>query len=110
MGGGRRPVARPRAAGPARGRRLDHAANDLGQSQRLDLDDRRPGLRHDPRQGRAGGGAGLTSWRRFGPVQRVDRDDTDRARNAWADLAFTLLLLFAEAYFAMIVLAVDAND
>ena len=54
---GRRPVARARTAGPARGRRLDHAADDLGQSQRLDADDRRQGLRHDPRQDRAGSGA-----------------------------------------------------
>ena len=58
MGRGRRPVARARPAGPARGRCLDHAADDLGQSQRLDADDRRQGLRHDPRQDRAGSGEG----------------------------------------------------
>ena len=58
-GRGRRPAARARPAGPARGRRLDHAAHDLGQSQRLDPDDRRQGLRPDPRQDRAGGGAGF---------------------------------------------------
>ena len=44
LGGGRRPAARARLAGPARGRRLDHAADDLGQSQRLHHDDRRQGV------------------------------------------------------------------
>ena len=52
MGRGRRPAARARPGRPARGRRLDHAAHDLGQPQRLDPDDRRQGLRHDPRQDR----------------------------------------------------------
>ena len=41
------------------GRRLDHAADDLGQSQRLDADDRRQGLGHDPGRGGARGGRGF---------------------------------------------------
>ena len=56
MGGGRRPAARARPAKPARGRCLDHAADDLGQSQRLDPDDRRQGVGYDPRTKAAGGG------------------------------------------------------
>ena len=47
--------SRARPAGPARGRCLDHAAHDLGQSQRFDPDDRRQGLRPDPRPRRPGG-------------------------------------------------------
>ena len=43
-------IARARAGSLARGRRLDHAAHDFGEPQRLDPDDRRQGLRHDPRQ------------------------------------------------------------
>ena len=56
MGRGRRPAARAWPCRPARDRRLDHAAHDLGQSQRLDPDDRRQGKRPDPRQDRAGDG------------------------------------------------------
>ena len=56
MGRGRRPVARSWLAGLARDRCLDHAADDLGQPQRLHHDDRRQGERSDPRQDAAGGG------------------------------------------------------
>ena len=51
LGRGRRPASGARAAWPARDRRVDHAAHDLGQSQRLHHDDRRQGKRPDPRQG-----------------------------------------------------------
>ena len=48
--------------------------------------------------------------RRFRPVQRVDGDDTDRARHAGTDLAVVVLLLVAEEHVAMIDLALDGND
>jgi hypothetical protein len=48
--------------------------------------------------------------RRFRPVQRVDGDDTDRARHAGADLAVVVLLLVAKAHVAMVDLALDGND
>ena len=47
---------------------------------------------------------------RFRPVQRVDSDDTDRARHAGADLAVVVLLLIAEEHVAVIDLALDGND
>ncbi|MGY3469585.1 choline dehydrogenase-like flavoprotein [Bradyrhizobium sp. LM6.11] len=62
---GRRPAPRPRAGGPARDRRLRHAAHDLGKPQRLHDDDRRSRLGPDPRQAadgsraRAGCGGGV---------------------------------------------------
>ncbi len=87
VGRGRRPVARARPAGPARDRRLDHAADDLGQPQRLDPDDRRQGVGPDPRQGRAGGGAGIVALRArhsLRPVRRKGNAKT-RARRGNAD-------------------------
>ena len=54
MGRGRRPASRPRPGGSARHRRLDHAAHDLRQPQRLDHDDRRQGFGFD--QGKERGG------------------------------------------------------
>jgi len=50
------------------------------------------------------------TMRRFRPVQRVDGDDTDRARYAGAYLAVVVLLLIAEEYVAMIDLTLDSND
>ena len=55
LGRGRRPAPRARAARPARDRRLDHAAHDLRQPQRLNPDDRRQGVGSDPRQERGNG-------------------------------------------------------
>ena len=69
MGRGRRSVARARAAGPARDRRLDHAADDLGQSQCLDHDDRRQGLRHDPRPQRVGP---LNNGAAVAPIRQIE--------------------------------------
>ena len=48
--------------------------------------------------------------RRFRPVQRIDGDDSDRARHAGADLVVVVLLLIAEEHVAMIDLALDGND
>ena len=50
------------------------------------------------------------TMRCFRPVQRIDGDDTDRARHAGADLAVVVLLLIAEEHVAMIDLAFDGND
>src|SRR5205807_6426870 len=47
---------------------------------------------------------------RFRPVQRIDRDDADRARYGGADLAVVALLLVAEEHVAMVDLALDRND
>ena len=47
------------------------------------------------------------TMRRFRPVQRIDGDDTDRARHAGADLAVVVLLLVAEEHVAMVDLAID---
>jgi hypothetical protein len=47
---------------------------------------------------------------RFRPVQRIDGDDTDRARHAGTNLAVVVLLLIAEAHVAMVDLALDGND
>ena len=73
LGGGRRPVARAWVAGPARDRCLHHAADDLGQSQCLDPDDRRQGLRPDPRQGRAAIGEARRLRVRLLPLRLVVR-------------------------------------
>ena len=74
MGRGRRPAPRPRPAGPARDRRLDHAADDLGQSQRLDHDDRRQGVGFDQGQVRAGGGDRRLALRvSYGLPSRISR-------------------------------------
>ena len=50
--GGRRAAARARRRGPARGRRLDHAADPGRQHQRADDHDRRARRRPDPRRRR----------------------------------------------------------
>ena len=73
MGGGRRPVARARARGPARGRRLGHAPHDLGQSQRVNVDDRRQGKRFDPRQSGAGSGKDRGVCVSWGVMQNLQR-------------------------------------
>ena len=48
--GGRRAAARPRRRGPARGRRVDHAADPRRQHQRADDHGRRARRRPDPRE------------------------------------------------------------
>src|SRR5438270_9459741 len=78
----------------------------FASTQKEDVDGRHK-AGHD---GRWADSKGRFALSRFRPVQRIDRNDADRARYAGADLAVVALLLVAEEHVAMVDLALDRND